>query len=62
MKKELLEEIKDIARKAIRKSDDKVLDEKVHEIDKKTFVSVGGAFDSIIILVEELEKQDANDS
>ena len=62
MKIELLEEIKEICRKVIRKTDEKMLDERVIELDKKAFLSIGGSFDSIIILVEELEKQNENDS
>jgi len=56
MKNELLAEIKELCKKAIRKTDDKILDEEVIDLEKKAFVSIGGCFDSIIILVEELEK------
>ena len=62
MKNEELEEIKDICRKVIRKMDDKILDESVIEIDKKSFISIGGAFDSVIILAERMEEQNENDS
>lgn len=63
MKNKILEEIKEMCRKAIRKTDDKILNESVDVIDKKTFVSIGGSFDSIILMVEELEKRlsDEND-
>ena len=62
MNKELLEEIKETCRKAIRKTENKVLDEPVIDDLQKGFVSVGGCFDSIIILVEELEKGLANEN
>ena len=62
MNKEILGEIKEICRKAIRKTEEKVLDESVIEFDKKGFISVGGAFDSVIIMVEELERQNADDN
>ena len=62
MKTELLEEIKEICRKAIRKTEDEVLKTSVIEVNKNSFVSIGGCFDSIIILAEELEKQNENDS
>lgn len=61
-KKKLLEEIKETCRKAIRKTEDHVLNKEVIETDKKSFVSVGGCFDSIIILVEELEKEIRNEN
>ena len=53
-----LEEIKDLCRKAIRKTEDKILNEEVVELDKKAFISIGGCFDSIIILAEEIEKNE----
>ena len=62
MKNELLEEIKDLCHKAIEKTDEKVLNEEVINLDKKAFVSIAGVLDSIIILVDELEKQNENDS
>ena len=62
MRNELLEEIKELCRKTIRKTDEKMLDEKVIELDKRAFLSIGGVMDSIIILSEELEKQNENDS
>ena len=62
MKNELLEEIKELCRKAIRKTDEQMLNEKVVDLDKKAYLSIGGCFDSIIILAEELEKHNENDS
>lgn len=62
MKNELLEEIRDLCRKAIRKTDEKIINESVTGLDKKAFVSIGGIFDSVIILTEELERQNENDS
>ena len=58
MKNELLEEIKETCRKAIRKTDEKILNEEVIDLDKNAFISIGGCFDSIIILCEELENED----
>ena len=60
MNKKILEEIKETCRKAIRKTEDNILNTEVIELDKKGFISIGGAFDSIIIMCEELENE--NDS
>lgn len=62
MKKETIEEIKETCRKAIRKTEDKILNEEVIDIDKNVFVSIGGCFDSIIILCEELENENNSGS
>ena len=61
MKNEKLDEIIDMARKAIRITEDKILDTEVVELDKKSFISVGGAFDNILILALELKKEDEDE-
>ncbi len=52
-----LDEIIETARRAIRVADAKVLDVEVTEIDKKSFVSIGGSFDSILILALSIKEE-----
>ncbi len=52
-----LDEIIETCRRAIRISDAKVLDVEVTELDKGNFVSIGGSFDSILILALSIKEE-----
>ena len=53
-----LDEIIETARRAIRITDDKILNTNVAELDKKQYISVGGSLDSIIILALALKEDE----
>ncbi len=52
-----LAEIITIAKKALATAEKQVIDTKVEDINKNSFVSIGGSLDSIILLCEHV-KQD----
>ncbi len=52
-----LDEIIETARRAIRVADAKMLDVEVTELDKKSFMSIGGSFDSILILALSIKEE-----